>query len=66
MSEIGDARLNLETLENVLDDLFEDFTLIDGSAFSFYEGITEMIYNEIKRETIILKKLEESEVQTND
>ena len=66
MSEIGDARLNLETLENVLDDLFEDFTLIDGSAFSFYESITEMIYNEIKRETIILKKLEESEVQTND
>lgn len=66
MSEIGDTRLNLETLENVLDDLFEDYTLIDGSAFSFYEKITDTIYEEIKRETIILKKLEENEVQTND
>lgn len=66
MSEIGYARVNLETLENILDDLFEDFTLIDVSAFSFYEKLTENIYDEIKRETIILKKLEESEVETND
>lgn len=66
MSEIGDARVNLETLENVLDDLFEDYTLIDGSAFSFYEKLIDMINEEIKRETVILKKLEESEVQTND
>ena len=66
MSEIGDTRVNLETLENILDDLFEDFTLIDDSAFSFYEKLTDMIYEEIKRETVILKKLEESEVQTND
>lgn len=68
MSEIGDIRLNLETLENVTDDLFESFSLIDDLSFSFYEEITEKIYNEIKRETLILKRLEEeeSEVQTND
>jgi hypothetical protein len=63
---LNELRNNISFLEDLNIKLFDNFELIDDDSFTFYENITELIYDEIERETKCLKNIEGKKVFTND
>lgn len=63
---LNELRNNISFLEDLNIKLFDNFELIDDDSFTFYENITEIIYDEKERETKCLKNIEGKKVFTND